>query len=117
MGKLDDFYKKAEADEKLKEALRGVKKQYEGQDVTKREAFIRDIIRIAKENAGIDLAPGDFGPAAGELLEKELAGVAGGVVSVSNALLVENLGSTDSKKKPDSHDWMRNDLDDKIYLA
>jgi hypothetical protein len=117
MGKLNDFYKKAEADEKLKTALRAVKKQYEGQDVAQKEAFIRDIIRTAKENAGIDLAPGDFGPVAGELSEEELAGVAGGVVSVSNALLVENLGSTDSKKKSNSHDWMRDVLDDKIYLA
>jgi hypothetical protein len=118
MGKLDDFYKKIEGNEKLKEALRAVKQRYEGKDVSMRAAFIGDIIKIAKNDTGIDLTPEDFGPIPDELSEEALAGVSGGVINKSNAFYEEPLDITDTdrSKRRKNKDW-NGILDDKIYLA
>ncbi|MDR3335979.1 MAG: hypothetical protein LBT16_02135 [Treponema sp.] len=80
MGKLVDFYKKAESDEKLKADLKAANKRFEGRGDIDRETVIAEVIRIAKDH-GYTLAPADFG--IGEKLdEKELEAVAGGRISV-----------------------------------
>jgi hypothetical protein len=76
MSKLEDFYKKAEQDGKIRSDLDAAQKQFEGTDPDQ-EAVIAALIKVAGKH-GTVLERGDFDTKAGELDESSLASVAGG---------------------------------------
>jgi hypothetical protein len=78
MSKITNFYKKAEADEKLRSELEAANKRFEEREHSNRQASVEELIGIAKAH-GYALEAADFASEAGELDEKELEAVAGGL--------------------------------------
>jgi hypothetical protein len=81
MGKLIDFYKKAESDGKLRADLEAANGRLEKQKNISRETVVAEVIKIAAEY-GTSLEPADFEAEQCELDELELEAAAGGKVSV-----------------------------------
>jgi hypothetical protein len=81
MGKVIDFYRKAEADEKLRADLEAANRRFDGQKNINRDTVVAEVIKIATRH-GTSLEAADFAAEPGELDEAELEAAAGGTVSV-----------------------------------
>jgi hypothetical protein len=86
MGKLIDFYKKAEADDKLRADLEAANKRFQGQENITRDAVVAELIKLAAQH-GTSLESADFAAEPGELDEAELEAVTG----ASLCLLIEQV--------------------------